>query len=305
MERPGLFSLAFTLFVLLVCSIEAPAQEASPPQPHIAVLNFEGRGIPDEEAATLTDRWRSLLVNTGAFVVVDRDNMEEILREFGIQQSGCTTTECAAEAGKMLNVQKMVTGSIGRIGKTYTIDVSVIDVETSRIERSLNEDYRGEIDGLLGVLWIIARSLGGVSGRAKPVAVEFAGEKTSPPAAGRIRLVKLSINSYPQGADVIVNKRTIGKTPLMRSAAHGSRFSIQLQHAGYRDWEEALTMSGDEELTAKLVRLPGAMARSSPRKWIWIAGGAAAVGTAAVILLSPHDGKPSSESLPEFTWPPR
>jgi len=75
--------------------------------------------------------------------------MDEILTEQGFQQSGCTTTECAVEVGKMLNVQKMVSGTIGKLGRTWTMDIALIDVETSHIEKSFFQDYKGEIDDYL------------------------------------------------------------------------------------------------------------------------------------------------------------
>ena len=103
----------------------------------IAILDFSTTGgLSKQETITLTNRLRSMLVETNAFIVLERGQMEEILLEQGFQQTGCTTTECAVEAGRLLNVQKMVSGSIGKIGRTYTIDLSLIDVETAQIENS-------------------------------------------------------------------------------------------------------------------------------------------------------------------------
>ena len=66
-------------------------------QQTLAILDFEGRGINSLEAATLTDRFTSEIGKTGAMRLVDRNMVEEILREQGFQQSGCTTDECVAE----------------------------------------------------------------------------------------------------------------------------------------------------------------------------------------------------------------
>ena len=74
----------------------------------VAILDFEGRGISQMEAQTLTDRLMSEMVNTNAVIMVERNQMEEIMQEQGFQQSGCTTSECAAEVGALLGVQNMV-----------------------------------------------------------------------------------------------------------------------------------------------------------------------------------------------------
>ena len=47
----------------------------------VAILDFEGRGISQMEAQTLTDRLMSEMVNTNAVIMVERNQMEEIMQE--------------------------------------------------------------------------------------------------------------------------------------------------------------------------------------------------------------------------------
>jgi hypothetical protein len=181
--------------------------------------------------------------------------------------------------GRVLNVQKMVAGSIGKLNKTYAINISMIDVESGRIEKSFNRNYEGEIDGLLEIL--------------QDIALELAGKKSH----------KLTIYTAPKGAEVFVNNKAIGKTPLARNVPTGTSFKIRIKYPGYKDWEKALTMTRDEDLNVEMVRKP----KSSSRKWLWIAGGvsAAAIGATAYILTSADQGGGNeTESLPPFQWPP-
>ena len=64
--------------------------------PSVAVLDFDAKGIPDYEAETLTERLRSEIANTKAFRITDRKLLDKIINEQALQQSGCTTDECAA-----------------------------------------------------------------------------------------------------------------------------------------------------------------------------------------------------------------
>ncbi|RIK56387.1 hypothetical protein DCC62_30485, partial [candidate division KSB1 bacterium] len=75
-------------------------------KPQIAVLNLEGRGISENEAATLSERLRGQLVKTNAFIVIDRENMDKTLGEQGFQMTGCTRVACAVRAGQILNAKK-------------------------------------------------------------------------------------------------------------------------------------------------------------------------------------------------------
>jgi len=125
----------------------------------VAVLDFEGRGITQLEAATLTDRLMSELAKTEAVILVERQQVDEILKEQGFQQSGCTTVECAAEVGALLGVQKMIAGSIGKIGETYTIDAKMFSVETGMTVKTVSKSYTGKVDGLITEIEITAWEL--------------------------------------------------------------------------------------------------------------------------------------------------
>ncbi|GAB4178810.1 MAG: hypothetical protein Kow00108_14660 [Calditrichia bacterium] len=129
---------------------------------NIAVLEIESGGtLTKSEETALTNRLRSKLVATNAFNVVERNQMDAILKEMGFQMSGCTSVECAVEVGRILNVQQMVAGNIGKIGSLFTLDINIIDVETARIVKSFSENYRGEIEGLIDYMEAIAKKIAG------------------------------------------------------------------------------------------------------------------------------------------------
>ena len=128
----------------------------------VAVMDLEGRGISAMEAATLTDRLRSEMVNVGVFQVVERGQMEMLLEEQGFQQTGCTSAECAVEMGKMLGVQAMATGSIGKLGTMWTLDVRMFDVGTGEISKVSSRNFQGGVEGLLGLLKLVVKDLAGI-----------------------------------------------------------------------------------------------------------------------------------------------
>ncbi|MDP8207832.1 MAG: CsgG/HfaB family protein [Candidatus Electryonea clarkiae] len=108
---------------------------------NIAVLDIEiTSGISDSYQRPLTDRLRQEILSTGAFTVVERNVMVEILEEQGFQLAGCTTNDCAVEAGKLLGVECIIAGSIGKVGYTHTINLRMISVESSEILKSKSFD---------------------------------------------------------------------------------------------------------------------------------------------------------------------
>ena len=72
--------------------------------------------------------------------------MEEILTEQGFQLSGCTSSECAVEAGKLLGVEKMIGGSVNKLGNLYTLFIRKIDVESGEILSTASIDCQCAIE---------------------------------------------------------------------------------------------------------------------------------------------------------------
>ena len=149
-------------YVLFVSTIFTSLLVAQEPPPAVAVLDFEARGLPVYEVETLTDRLRSEIATTRAIRLVDRKLLKKILDEQGLQQSGCTTDECAAEVGQLLGAQYMISGSVGKVGNSYTIDARMVSVTTGESIRAENVNYAGEISGLLTEMEILAWEINGL-----------------------------------------------------------------------------------------------------------------------------------------------
>ncbi len=99
-------------------------QGQTTPIPTVAVLDFEARGIPGYEAGTLTERLRSEIARTQAVRLIERKMLDKIMTEQGLQQSGCTTDECAAEVGQLLGVQYFRSKGIGLVVGEMNIIIS-------------------------------------------------------------------------------------------------------------------------------------------------------------------------------------
>ena len=139
-------AIGFTFLVILSTFLILFAQSQITT---IAVLDFEGLGIDATTAKALTNRIRTELVKTGIYQVVERGKMDDILKEQGFQLSGCTSEACLVEAGQLLGVEKMLAGSISKVGNIYSVELRLIDIESGIIEKSDNYDMRGEIGQLL------------------------------------------------------------------------------------------------------------------------------------------------------------
>ena len=153
-----------------IVGLEAPqrllmkrkVQSATDNKITVAILDFEPRGISTLEAQTLTDRFATEINNTGKVVLVDRNSMREVMQEQGYSEVECSSEECAAEVGAMLGVQFMISGAIGKLGDTYTIDAKMFEVATGAAAKTINTTYEGKVDGLITEIEILAWEMMGL-----------------------------------------------------------------------------------------------------------------------------------------------
>jgi len=116
---------------------------------NIAVNNLLGKSVPQSDADIISDRLRAELINTRAFRVMERGEMEAILKEQGFGQTGCTSDECVVEVGQLLGVKRMVAGNVGKVGGLYTITARMINIETGEILFTANVDCKCPVDNVL------------------------------------------------------------------------------------------------------------------------------------------------------------
>jgi hypothetical protein len=134
--------------VLVAAAIAASAQDKQPSL-SIAVMDFEGRSVPREDVSSLADRFRSELTQTERYQVMERAQMDLILQEQEFQKSDCVSQECAVQAGQLIAVSKIVTGTVAKVGGIYTLNVRLLDVATGKVDMNVNEDCDCPIEKVL------------------------------------------------------------------------------------------------------------------------------------------------------------
>ena len=238
----------FIFVLLLFIPIQILRAESGENQ--IAVLDLDPIGVTRSESQTLTDRLRSELVATGAFTVIERAEMDEILKEQGFQQTGCTSDACAVEIGKLLNVRRIVAGSIGKIGSVYTISLRVIDVETGVILATYTEDCTCPLEKVLTIsMKKIAQkmALGGIASFSSSGNLSGKGD--------------IYIKSQPTAADIFVDGKAMKlQTPATVRNVPAGEHLIKLKKGNYVGSKVVNVIPNDiTEVTVSLTRAHGGL----------------------------------------------
>lgn len=143
----------------------------------IAVLDLKAVGVSDKTAKTVSSMLRTDMVNTGRFKVVERSQMDTILREQGFQKTGCTDQDCAIQLGKLMSAKKILIGEVITLGRSIIMNVRIIDVEKGLSEYAAR-DKAPSVDALDNTITRITKKLSErIEGRKKGFFAALFGEK--------------------------------------------------------------------------------------------------------------------------------
>jgi curli biogenesis system outer membrane secretion channel CsgG len=125
-----------------------PAAAADGAKPRVAVLEFRNKA-PNGwggAGASAQDILVTELVKKGKFRVIDRERLNDLLREKNLSLSGDIDPKTAVEAGKLLGVEYLLVGSVTEFGAVQTRattggwlgNLPSVDVGTTRFKVALD-----------------------------------------------------------------------------------------------------------------------------------------------------------------------
>ena len=103
-------------------------------KPRVAILDFKATGVSAEHAEIVTEIFRSKIITSSVFDVLERKNLENIMMENSLGLSGLV--EKPSEVGKLLGAEYLITGSFMKMGNKLLMTVNLINVETGKITGS-------------------------------------------------------------------------------------------------------------------------------------------------------------------------
>jgi TolB-like protein len=112
----------------------------------VAVMDFQAKGVSNSLAKNISEVIRNELITYNEFIVVERTQVDKILKEIGFQQSGCTDVSCAVKIGQMLSANKILIGNLMKVGKKIIITGRLVDVEKGIGVSAANQSASSEDD---------------------------------------------------------------------------------------------------------------------------------------------------------------
>jgi TolB-like protein len=227
----------------------------------LAVLDLVPRGVPDDVAGNLTQVLSAELKRIDGTSVISREDIAAMLQVQETKlKAGCDDMECLAEIGGALGVDRLVTGSVGKLSGSYVVSLRLISSRHSRVEHLVTESFSGAEDQLIRAVKRAGRLLLGVD----------------PKGVG-----SLTVTASEQGARIMLDGIPRGTLPMppIQALAPGQHQLLILK-SGHHDWSSDVYVDSEETtaIWAELVARPVPWYR---QWWVWALTGGA--GTTAVL----------------------
>lgn len=110
------------------------------PKKTIAVMDFSLSGMANNDIEKFAmEDMTTKLVQSGQYVVVERDKLDSILKEQELADSGLLEQSAASKVGKLASADIILTGSFAKLGGKWNVNLRLVDVETGIIISAIND----------------------------------------------------------------------------------------------------------------------------------------------------------------------
>ncbi|MCK5687940.1 hypothetical protein KAI87_01660, partial [Myxococcota bacterium] len=160
-----------------------------------AVLDLKAQGVSKDTVANLTQVLAAELKKVEGASVIGRDDIAAMLQlEAHNKQVNCSDVACLAEIGGALGVDKLVIGSVGKLGENFVLSLKLVDVGEVQVDSRVSESLQGQEEQLMWAMRHAIPELLGIQGDKAPGS--------------------LQVSANEAEATVFLNHKEIGVLPL-------------------------------------------------------------------------------------------
>jgi TolB-like protein len=119
-----------------IASIEKPKIIIKGEKVKIGIIEFQSlneEAKKDNLGKIVSEMLTTSFVNSESFKIIEREQLQKVVQEFQLSQSGIIDTSYAKQIGKIAGADAIVTGSVTKIGGDLRLDARIIDVESGII----------------------------------------------------------------------------------------------------------------------------------------------------------------------------
>lgn len=226
------------LAAALVAPVSAQAAVSQNPVRSIVFLGFQSEDIPASGLAILSELVRREISIAPGFALVERADLDALLREQELSLSDAFDPKGAVRIGRLTGAQSLMVGRIGILGTLYIISLRIVDVETGTVERAMTEEFMGNLEDIRKPVRVAAQKILRIPG----IEVQQ-GEY-------------IRVDTEPPGVAVYVNGLFEGNGPVTVRVPKPGKYAVKLDAEGYKTWTQNVTVEANSTyfVKARLLR---------------------------------------------------
>jgi len=251
--------------VLLLCA-RAWADVPTATYP-VAVYRLDPLGLDPERALRLEALFRAEIERMNKIPPPARSVVEAALTKDASLRGCAGEPTCLGAVARRLDAQTIVAGNVAQLGDSYVVNLKLVDAKGTEIQR-VSEPLKGSADDLIEAVRVAAYRL------VRPQ--ELKGS--------------LAILCDAPGADVVLDGKSVGKTPLVKplEGIDVGKHTLKLEARGYTTFESAVDVRFQKttEVVVRLLLIGGPIEAppEAPTPWYTSPWMYVAVGAGAVVL---------------------
>jgi hypothetical protein len=134
----------------------------------LVVYDLEASEQYKPAALIISDALREELFQFKNFTLVNRENLQQVLQEMALQQTGLVDEKEAVKLGRGLAANQVVTGRLGLLGKTIFLQAKRVDVENfATLGIASEKSAKGREEEIMDKLPAFAKHLAESKGATK------------------------------------------------------------------------------------------------------------------------------------------
>ena len=218
--------------ILILTSTLSVGQERK----RFAVVSMDTKGVVyDNEAMTSLVHLELEKINQ--FEVLDKYDVSDILKSNEIEINSCLGKSCQVRVGKLLNADKMISGSIEKFGQKVIVVLRLIDVQTEAIEKTDVMEYINQLDDIQIMIQLSLNNLLGLNSdpKMKELLVFYAQPISSPKTTANLNGPRMGVSyiSGNIGQRLSAPKEQGGYNMYPAMMMFGYQHEVQYLSAGY------------------------------------------------------------------------
>lgn len=234
-------------------------------KPRLAVVGFQLHGLDEQLVSALEEVVSAEAALVSEMEIVSASDLKAFLNVAQYQRLlGCSEPICLTEFGSLLATQRMISGSISKVGERHLVALRLYDLVNGRVLQRSSQETEASLDILPEAVRRAVPGLFGVVG-------------------------KIQVWNQPFGGEVFLDGRLVGPTPVERIAVRvPGKHTVSISGPGITGWQQEVLVEpgADLRLRAGNLQMVELEQRASSRRtWGWSLGGVAVASVLSAGLL--------------------